>query len=87
MSRPLTDHLCKLPRVDSHTAGSCASSDDGALLDSKEHDPAGEATSAARPASRYSKSIEGIVSVMYITVGRNHSYVLGRRKARRVRTN
>ena len=81
-----TDHLCKLPWVDSHMAGSCALMT-GLILDSKEHDPAGEPTSAARPASRYSKSIEGIVSVMYITVGRNHSYVLGRRKARRVRTN
>ena len=52
-----TDHLCKLPWVDSHTAGSCAPLMTGLILDSKEHDPAGEATFAARPASRYSKLV------------------------------
>jgi hypothetical protein len=52
-----TDHLCKLPWVDSQTAGSCALPMTGLILDSKEPDPAGEAISAARPASRYSKLV------------------------------
>jgi hypothetical protein len=41
----------------------------GLILDNRTCDPAGEATSAAAlPANSDSKSIEGALSVMYITV-------------------